>query len=71
MTGEGPYGLIEDAAIAVSQEKIVWVGPRNDVPAAVAAFAPRDLGGRLVTPARKMSPIRPFPRPVLSPKASP
>jgi len=51
MTDEGPYGLIEDAAIAVSQEKIVWVGARNDVPAAVAAFALRDLGGRLVTPA--------------------
>ena len=51
MTDEGPYGLIEDAAIAVSQEKIVWVGPRNNVPAAVAAFALRDLGGRLVTPA--------------------
>lgn len=48
----GPdYGLIEDAAIAVTPDGILWVGPRSDIPAAVAAFPQTDLGGRLVTPA--------------------
>ncbi|MCB2137740.1 MAG: imidazolonepropionase, partial [Rhodobacteraceae bacterium] len=51
MDGDAPYGLIDDAAIAVSQEMVVWAGRRDDIPAAVAAFVPRDLGGRLVTPA--------------------
>ncbi|MFZ1727116.1 MAG: imidazolonepropionase, partial [Albidovulum sp.] len=51
MTGPAPYGLIESAAIAVSQEKILWVGAQADIPTDVAAFAQHDLSGRLVTPA--------------------
>ncbi|MCV2865553.1 imidazolonepropionase [Albidovulum sediminicola] len=48
----GPdYGLIDDAAIAVTPDGILWVGPRSDIPAAVATFPQTDLGGRLVTPA--------------------
>ncbi|WP_432625615.1 imidazolonepropionase [Albidovulum sp.] len=48
----GPdYGLIEDAAIAMTPEGILWAGHRQDIPAAVAAFPHHDLGGRLVTPA--------------------
>ncbi|MCV2868065.1 imidazolonepropionase [Defluviimonas sp. WL0002] len=48
----GPdYGLLDDAAIAVTADGILWTGPRTDIPAAVAAFPRHDLGGRLVTPA--------------------
>lgn len=46
MTGEGRYGLIDDAAILIEGEQIAWVGPRTDAPAGEA----RDMGGRLVTP---------------------
>lgn len=46
MTGEGRYGLIDDAAILIEGEQIAWVGPRADAPAGEA----RDMGGRLVTP---------------------
>lgn len=46
MTGEGRYGLIDDAAILIKGEQIAWVGPRADAPAGEA----RDMGGRLVTP---------------------
>jgi len=44
------YGLIEDAAIAVSDGRIDWVGARNDLPAQYATLAQQPLGGRLVTP---------------------
>jgi len=50
MTGPD-YGLIEDAAIAVTADGILWVGHAMDIPAAVAAYPQHDLGGRLVTPA--------------------
>ena len=43
----GVYGLIPDAAIALSGDRIVWVGPRGGVPDGLRT----DLGGRLVTPA--------------------
>ncbi len=46
MTGEGRYGLIDDAAILIEGEQIAWLGPRTDAPAGEA----RDMGGRLVTP---------------------
>jgi imidazolonepropionase len=43
----GSNGLVPDAAIALSGDRIVWAGPRGDAP-----DGPRtDLGGRLVTPA--------------------
>jgi imidazolonepropionase len=48
---DGPYGLIEDAAIAVTPDGILWTGTADDIPAATAAFPRHDLGGRLVTPA--------------------
>jgi len=44
------YGLIEDAAIAVRDGQIDWVGARNDLPAQYATLALQPLGGRLVTP---------------------
>ncbi|WP_050603850.1 imidazolonepropionase [Ruegeria sp. 6PALISEP08] len=51
MTGEGAYGLIEDAAIAVQGARIVWVGCQSDVPDAYAALPRTSFEGRLVTPA--------------------
>jgi len=43
-------GLIENAALAVSQGRIVFAGPMNELPAATRAAEQIDLGGRLVTP---------------------
>ncbi len=51
MAGTEAYGLIPDAAIAVQDGRIAWVGPAGDLPADLAAAARHDLGGRLVTPA--------------------
>jgi imidazolonepropionase len=47
-----PYGLVEDAAIAVEGERIAWIGPRQELPAALDARCTRrhDAGGALVTP---------------------
>ncbi|MBN9481527.1 MAG: imidazolonepropionase [Bordetella sp.] len=50
MTGGGePYGAIEDAAILIKDGRIVWVGPRADLPVHKAVETDR-LGGRWVTP---------------------
>lgn len=51
MHGDAPYGLIDDGAVAIEAGRIAWAGPAADVPAAFADLEPRDLGGRLVTPA--------------------
>lgn len=48
--GCGPYGLIESAAIAVSDGQIAWVGPATDIPS-VNATETRSLDGRWLTPA--------------------
>jgi len=45
-----PYGMIEDAAIAMDAGRIAWVGPRADLPAEYRDFAQHSLGGRVVTP---------------------
>ena len=45
-----PYGLVENAAVAIEGETIVWCGPRDDVPAAFKTARTVDLDGRLVTP---------------------
>lgn len=47
---EAAYGLISDAAIAVSDGAITWVGPAADVPASVRDLPRQSLGGRIVTP---------------------
>ena len=46
-----PYGLIPDAAIAIRDGLIAWVGPRAELPDTFAGDAPQDLDGCLVTPA--------------------
>ncbi len=43
-------GLIENAALAVSQGRIAFAGPMSELPAATRAAEQIDLGGRLVTP---------------------
>jgi imidazolonepropionase len=47
--GGVPYGAIEDAAILIKDGRIVWVGPRVDLPVHKAVEIDR-LGGRWVTP---------------------
>jgi imidazolonepropionase len=50
MEGGKPYGLIEDALIAVVDGLIVWIGPRADAPREVRALPMHKQEGRLVTP---------------------
>lgn len=50
MAGNGtPYGAIDDAAIAVKDGRIAWIGPRKDIPLGAARETVR-LNGRWVTP---------------------
>jgi imidazolonepropionase len=48
--GGAPYGLVEDAAIAVEAGSIAWAGRRADLPASHAGWPLHDMAGRLVTP---------------------
>jgi imidazolonepropionase len=52
MTGEQPYGLIEDGAIAARGDRIAWVGLRAELPGEPQELASRvrDGGGRVITP---------------------
>lgn len=45
------YGLVDNAAIAVEDGRIAWVGPARDLPADYAGWSHDDLDGALVTPA--------------------
>jgi imidazolonepropionase len=46
-----PYGLVDDAALAVEDGRIAWVGARADLPAAWKSGATgHDAGGALITP---------------------
>ena len=49
--GARPYGLVDDAAVAVEDGRIAWRGPAHAVPDDHSAWPRRDLDGRLVTPA--------------------
>lgn len=48
--GGAPYGEIADAAIALSGDRIAWIGRADDIPAGRADLPRTDLGGRLATP---------------------
>ena len=48
---EPGYGLVPDAALAIDGDRIVWVGPRANLPPGFANWQHEALGGRLVTPA--------------------
>jgi len=45
-----PYGIVENAALAIAAGKIAWLGSADDVPAANIKET-RSLGGRWLTPA--------------------
>lgn len=45
-----PYGLIEDAAIAIKDSQIAFVGPAKELPTSLGKLPDKDLAGRLVTP---------------------
>ena len=45
-----PYGLIYDAALAVVNGQIEWVGAKADLPGAYRNWAAVDCGGLLMTP---------------------
>ncbi|MAN97917.1 MAG: imidazolonepropionase [Roseovarius sp.] len=47
----GDYGLVREAAIAVSDGQIAWVGPASELPPDYADLDLRSFDGRLVTPA--------------------
>ncbi len=51
MTGSAAYGLVEDAAIAIKDDRVEWIGASADLPTIYSDFPSHDLGGRLVTPA--------------------
>ena len=51
LIGPERYGLIENGAVAVEGERIVWVGKADEIPAEYRAQEARNLEGRLVTPA--------------------
>jgi imidazolonepropionase len=46
----GPYGLVEDAAIAVRDGRIGWIGPVGDLPREWNGATAHDATGALVTP---------------------
>jgi imidazolonepropionase len=50
--GDAPYGLMEDAALAVQDGVITWLGPMSDLPPDAIANCRDvlDCGGRLVSP---------------------
>lgn len=48
--GGAPYGIVEDAAIAISGGKIAWLGAAAELPAG-SGTETRSLGGRWLTPA--------------------
>ena len=48
--GKPDYGIIEDAALAITDGSIAWLGERSDLPEATAARS-KSLHGRWVTPA--------------------
>lgn len=51
VTGQESYGLIADAAIVLDDDRITWIGPRDDLPAEFRSAARVDYQKRLVTPA--------------------
>ena len=48
--GAEPYGLVEDAAVAVEAGRIAWAGKRADLPSHYGGWPAETMDGRLVTP---------------------
>jgi len=51
VAGDGPYGLVGNAALAVNNGLIAWIGPASYLPQEYSDWQRHDLGGALVTPA--------------------
>jgi imidazolonepropionase len=51
MTGPDAYGLVEDGAIAIKDDRVEWSGPSSDLPTEFSDRQSHDFGGRLITPA--------------------
>lgn len=49
--GSTGYGLLPEAAVAIRDGAIAWIGPRADLPAEFAAWPQQAGEGRLLTPA--------------------
>ena len=47
---QNAYGMIENAAIAITDGMIAWVGPVAELPTAFASLPREGFGGRTVTP---------------------
>ena len=47
-----PYGLIEDAALVLDADRVLWVGPQSELPTELRARCQQqhDAGGALITP---------------------
>ena len=50
MDGSEPFGLIAGGAIALRNEKILWVGKHSELPPPFDRWPEKDLQGRLLTP---------------------
>ena len=48
--GRGPYGILEDAALAIAEGRIAWLGPQKDLPK-LQAKESRSMNGQWLTPA--------------------
>ncbi len=46
----GPYGLVSDAAVGVTDGRVRWVGPMAELPVGAGATRMVDAAGALVTP---------------------
>ena len=51
LDGETPFGLLENAALAIADGRIAWLGPMDALPARASTGRSEELGGRLLTPA--------------------
>ncbi len=51
VNGGNPYGLVDEAAIAVVDERVAWVGSLDALPALYRALPTQLLDGKVVTPA--------------------
>ncbi|PHS22837.1 MAG: imidazolonepropionase [Robiginitomaculum sp.] len=49
--GKTPYGLVEQAALAMDGERIAWVGAATELPVSYAGWHRKTLPGGLITPA--------------------
>ncbi len=50
LKGNNDFGMIPDGAIAIRDDKIVWVGPTADIPDSVDVLPRHDLAGKCITP---------------------